>query len=156
MPAPPHWLSGLRRYLVVTVIANLFWETAHLPLYTIWTDGTPRENVIAVLHCTGGDVLIALSAWAFAVLLAGRPGWPVEAAGRVAVLTVMSGFAYTVYSEWLHTVVRQSWAYSPWMPVIPGFGMGLSPALQWLVIPLLALWSAGRDIGRRAVPGFAP
>jgi hypothetical protein len=154
--AHSNWLRGLRRYLVVTAIANLFWETAHLPLYTIWTDGTLRENVFAVLHCTGGDVLIALSAWAFAVLLAGRPGWPVEAAGRVAVLTVMAGFAYTVYSEWLHTAVRQSWTYSPWMPVIPGLGTGLSPALQWLVIPSLALWMAGRDVGRRAIPRFAP
>ena len=152
MTAASNWLRGLRRYLVVTAIANLFWETVHLPLYTIWTDGTMRENVFAVLHCTAGDVLIALSAWAFAVLLAGRPRWPAEAAGRVAVLTIMAGFAYTVYSEWLHTAVRQSWTYSPWMPVIPGLGMGLSPALQWLVIPSLALWVADRGIRRRAVP----
>lgn len=146
MTADSNWLSGLRRYLLVTAIANLFWETAHLPLYTIWTDGSPRENVIAVLHCTAGDVLIALSAWAFAVLLAGRPGWPIEAAWRVAVLTVVIGFAYTVFSEWLNTAVRQSWTYSQWMPVLPGLGMGLSPALQWLVIPSLALWAARRVI----------
>ena len=155
MTVHSNWLSGLRRYLMVTTIANLFWETAHLPLYTIWTDGTLRENVFAVLHCTGGDVLIALSAWAFAVLLAGRPCWPIEGTWRVAVLTVMAGFAYTLFSEWLNTAVRQSWTYSPWMPVLPGLGTGLSPALQWLVIPSLALWAAGRDIRRRAVPGFA-
>ncbi|MGE3279967.1 MAG: hypothetical protein AB7O13_03010 [Alphaproteobacteria bacterium] len=156
MSVPSNWLRGLRRYLVVTAIANLFWETAHLPLYTIWTDGTLRENVFAVLHCTGGDVLIALSAWAFAILVAGRPGWPVEATWRVAVLTVIAGFTYTLFSEWLNTTVRQSWTYSPWMPVLPGLGTGLSPAFQWLVIPSLALWAAGRDIRRGTVPGLAP
>jgi hypothetical protein len=31
-------------------------EAAHLPLYTIWTDGTIRDNAFAVLHCTMGDV----------------------------------------------------------------------------------------------------
>ena len=144
MIAATDWLHGLRRYLLVTAIVNLFWETAHLPLYTIWTDGTPRENVIAVLHCTGGDVLIALSVWASAVLLAGRPGWPVEAAWRVAALTVVAGFTYTAFSEWLNTAVRQSWTYSRWMPVIPGLGTGLSPALQWLVVPPMALWAARR------------
>ena len=155
MTGDSDWLRGLRRYLIVTAVASLFWETAHLPLYTIWTAGTPRENAIAVLHCTGGDILIALSAWAFAVLLAGRPGWPAETAWRVAVLTVAGGLAYTVFSEWLNTAVRQSWAYSELMPVLPYVGTGISPMLQWLVIPSLALWAAGPGFRPRAVPRFA-
>jgi hypothetical protein len=40
---------------------DLLWEAAHLPLYAIWTDGTIREKAFAVLHCTMGDVLIALA-----------------------------------------------------------------------------------------------
>ena len=156
MPSPLHWLSGLRRYLAVTAIANLFWETAHLPLYTVWSDGTPRDRLIAVVHCTGGDILIALSAWTFAVLLAGRPGWPAEATWRVAVLTVAAGLGYTVFSEWLNTAVRQSWAYSEMMPVLPFIGTGLSPMLQWLVIPLLALEAASRSGSQRVIPRFVP
>lgn len=37
------WLLALKAYLGVTAIANLAWETLHLPLYTIWTTGSPRE-----------------------------------------------------------------------------------------------------------------
>ncbi len=48
----------------------------------------------------------------------------------------MLGVVYTAFSEWLNLVVRQSWAYSPLMPVIGG--IGLTPLLQWLVIPPLA------------------
>jgi len=150
------WLQGLRRYIAVTAIADLIWEVAHLPLYTIWNEGEPREKLFAVLHCTAGDVLIALCAWAFAVVVAGRPGWPVEASSRIALLTITAGLVYTGFSEWLNTTVRQSWSYSEWMPVLPGLGMGLSPLLQWIAVPALALWVAVWSRRRRAVPRSAP
>ena len=59
-------------------------------------------------------------------------------------LAVAFGIAYTIYSEWLNTTVRQSWAHSPLMPVLPLIGTGLSPILQWLVVPSLALTLATR------------
>jgi hypothetical protein len=138
------WLFALRRYLAVSALGNALWELAHLPLYTIWSQGTPRDKLIAVSHCTAGDILIAISVWVFAVTVAGRPHWPAEGYWRVALLIVLSGLAYTAYSEWLNAAVRQSWTYSHLMPVIPGLGMGLSPMLQWLVIPSLALSAARR------------
>ena len=52
------WLPALRRYLAVMVLGNLAWEIAQLPLYTIWRTGTFGEKAFAVLHCTGGDLLI--------------------------------------------------------------------------------------------------
>src|SRR5205807_9351338 len=50
------------------------------------------------------------------------------------------GVAYTAFSEWLNIVVRQSWAYSERMPLIPlfGFRIGLSPLLQWIIVPATA------------------
>src|SRR3546814_11920967 len=56
------WLSVLRRYLLFVAGANLVWETLHLPLYTIWQDGTVEELAFAAVHSSGGDVLIARSA----------------------------------------------------------------------------------------------
>ncbi len=150
MKGDADWLQGLRRYLAVTAIANLIWEILHLPLYTIWTDGTPRDKAVAVLHCTGGDILLALGAWAIAVTVVGRPGWPAETFWRVAALVLLAGSIYTGFSEWLNTAVRRSWTYSEWMPVVPGLGEGLSPALQWIVIPALALWAAGPSRRRGA------
>lgn len=145
MNSDADWLEGLRTYLTVITIGNLIWEAAHLPLYTIWNDGAPREKLVAVLHCTGGDFLIALCAWAAAVIVAGRSGWPAEASRRVALLTIAAGLAYTGFSEWLNTAVRQSWTYSELMPVIPGLGVGWSPVLQWIAIPALALMDGRPD-----------
>ena len=47
-------------------------------------------------------------------------------------------------------VVRRNWSYSDLMPVIPSLGIGLSPVLQWVVIPALALWLAGWPAGAGA------
>lgn len=139
----PAWLPTLQRYLVFVAVANLLWESAHLPLYTLWETGTPSEMVFAVLHCTGGDVLIALSSLTLALFLVGNSAWPEERTRAVATLTIAFGLGYGVFSEWLNIEVRQSWAYRDLMPVIPVIETGLSPFLQWLVIPLAAFrWAA--------------
>lgn len=140
----PSWLDTLRRYVGFVAAANLLWEIAQLPLYTIWEKGTASETAFAVLHCTGGDVLIALACLVGALTLFGRASWPTEGAGTVAAVAVALGVAYTVYSEWWNVVMRGSWTYSNLMPVIPVLGVGLSPLLQWLVIPVLGLRWARR------------
>lgn len=123
------WLRTIRRYLLFSAVAHLAWETAHVPLYTLWTEGTPGEILFAVLHCTGGDLLIAISTLLLALLVAGTDRWPADNTGfrRVALLTVALAIAYTVFSEWLNTEVRGSWAYSLLMPVLPVLGTGVSP-----------------------------
>jgi hypothetical protein len=57
------------------------------------------------------------------------------------------GIGYTVFSEWLNVDVRATWAYTEQMPVLPPLGTGLTPLLQWLIIPTLtwALMARQRD-----------
>lgn len=141
----PDWLKAIRVYVAVVAIWNLLWEATHLPLYTIWTTGTLREKVFAVVHCTGGDLLIAVSALLLALCLIGDRAWPNVQFWPVALLTAGFGVTYTVFSEWLNLVVRQSWAYSELMPVLPWLGTGLSPLMQWIAIPIATLWLARRS-----------
>lgn len=144
----PDWLAALRGHLTVIAGGNLLWETLHLPLYTLWQTGTTDAKVFAVLHCTGGDLLIALASLTLALVLVGDRRWPEVGFWRVGALTLLFGLGYTIFSEWLNIVIRASWAYSDWMPVVPILGMevGLSPLLQWLVVPGLALaWARRSD-----------
>lgn len=143
------WLGGLRRYLGCVAAANLAWETAQLPLYAIWTEGTPQEIAFAVAHCTAGDLLIALSSLIAGLVIAGDKSWPAKRFWAVAGVAVAVGVAYTIFSEWLNLVVRESWAYSDLMPIVPILGTGLSPLAQWTIIPLAGLvWA--RQITRSA------
>jgi hypothetical protein len=119
---------------------NLGWELLQLPLYTIWWTEPWSRIVFALLPCTAGDLMIGSLALCAALLLVGQ-GWPREphTRVRVIVLTTLLGVGYTVASEWLNVVVRQTWAYTQAMPRLPLFGTGLSPVLQWLLLPGLAL-----------------
>ncbi len=143
---PAHWLSAIRRYLLFIAAANLVWEFAQLPLYTIWREGTAEEIVFAAVHCTGGDVLIAMSALIGSLIVTGGHAWPVARYRLVAALTVATGLAYTIFSEWLNTEIRGAWAYADIMPVVPIIDSGLSPLAQWIVIPLVGFWWARRPL----------
>lgn len=134
----------LRRYFLFVALANLAWEMAQLPLYTLWWESSIGQIAFAVVHCTGGDLLIATASLTLALLFFADRDWPEEGFFKVVVATVAFGVVYTVFSEWLNTEIRGSWAYTDWMPVVPILGTGLSPLAQWLVIPLAAFWWARR------------
>lgn len=116
-----------------------------MPLYQLWEEGTSKEIVFAAVHCTGGDILIALVSITAALILTNNYNWPKRNVRKVITLTIVFGFLYTVFSEWLNIEVREAWAYSDLMPVIPIIEMGLSPALQWVVVPTISLWWASKS-----------
>jgi hypothetical protein len=118
MTVSSNWLTALRAYLATVAGADLVWETLHLPLYTLWRTGTVGEKIFAVVHCTFGDLLIALATLALALILVGHRDWPARRFTQVAALTLFFGLGYTIFSEWLNVIVRKSWAYSSLMPVI--------------------------------------
>lgn len=142
MSPPNHdersWSSALRRYLLASAVLHLVWEIAQLPLYTIWSEALGRK-AFAVIHCTLGDLMIAGLSLVGALAFAARPDWPRSGSREIALVVIGSGVAYTVYSEWLNVNVRGSWAYAPLMPTLPILGTGLTPFLQWIVVPVLAL-----------------
>ena len=129
------WLAGL----------NLAWEAFQIPLYTIWTEASAGSIAFAIFHCTLGDVLIGSASLALALIL-GREGLVAQWHWRrIVALMLVLGPGYTMFSEWLNTVLFR-WSYSELMPTLSlaGIEIGVSPLLQWLVIPPLALSLARR------------
>ncbi len=138
--SPSDWPRALRWYLGVSLVAHLAWEIVQLPLYTLWTTGTFREQAFAVVHCTVGDVMIAGLTLLAALAVLGRPTWPAAGGRPVWLATLMLGVGYTIFSEWLNVSVRGSWTYSDLMPTLPPLGTGLAPLVQWIVVPTFVLW----------------
>jgi hypothetical protein len=136
------WLSAWRRYASVTFAANLAWEFIHAPLYTLWRTESSGTIVFSVLHCTAGDLIIGGIALLAALVIAGHSDWPHRRFFAIAGLTILFGLGYTLYSEWSNVYVRQTWAYTEAMPLI--FGIGLTPILQWLIVPTLAFFAVRR------------
>lgn len=141
----PFW-----RFLMILGFFNFAWESAQLPLYTIWRNGSSKDIGFAVVHCTAGDLLIALICAVASLALLGWQ-WPIKTREKALFLALFTLFSltYTIFSEWFNTTVRTSWEYSPLMPVVPPLNTGISPLLQWLTMPFLAFWLEGRKTPTR-------
>jgi hypothetical protein len=135
----PHWYQDRStlgfvalRYVPVLGASNLLWEIAHLPLYTVWAEGSPRFLAFVVAHCTVGDVVIGILALLIALVATRARAVETWRWRRVALFLVIPAVGYTALSEWINTVARGSWAYSALMQVVNlgGFEIGLSPLLQ--------------------------
>lgn len=138
-------------YLPWFAALSLAWEAMHVRLYALWTEVAPAYIAFAVLHCTLGDVLIGASALLLALILSGAAGFAEWRPTRIALLTTLLGTAYTVWSEWMNVTLLRSWSYADAMPRVPigDFEIGLTPLLQWLIVPSLALLAAGRTFHRQ-------
>ena len=116
------------------LLLNFAWEPLQTPLnadasqpwrYLLWTRA----------HCTGGDVLILLAAHAVTALAARERRWARRERRAPILAFILTGLAYTAWSEWFNTRISLSWAYAELMPTV--FGIGAAPLLQWLVIPTI-------------------
>jgi len=129
------------RYVPLLGLLNLLWESAQLPFYTLWREAPAPFIAYAVVHCTLGDMVIGTLALVLALIATRARALETWRWQRIALALVIPALGYTVLSEWVNTVARAGWEYSDLMPIVRfnGLAIGLSPLLQWLVIPPLAL-----------------
>lgn len=136
---PQVWRFVFVRYPLVFTPISLLWEIAQLPLYRLWSEAPSASIAYAVIHCTLGDMFIGVVALLIALVATRARGFERWHWARIGMCTITLGFTYTIFSEWLNTSMRMSWAYSEWMPLTPFISLGVSPLLQWLVVPTIAL-----------------
>jgi hypothetical protein len=125
-------------WTILSLALHLVWEVAQIPLYTLWREAAPATIAWAVVHCTAGDGLIALATFALACAWSRRVDWPWRSLSRGLPVLLVSGVAYTAFSEWRNVYRLGLWAYSEQMPMI--MGIGALPLAQWIVVPVVALW----------------
>ena len=142
------WPIVLRHYLAISLALHLAWEIAQLPLFTI-SEEPWQKQAFAVFHCTLGDGMIAGLSLLLALAAVAAPTWPEQGLVKTWALMLILGVGYTIYSEWINVSVRGSWAYNSSMPRLPILGTGISPVLQWIVVPTLSLHLATRRSKRQ-------
>ena len=99
------WRVFSRVYLPFMGAANLAWEVAQLPLYSLWTEASRPEIAFAVLHCTLGDLMIAASTFFLAVIVAQARIFPLQRIGLVMFMATLLGVSYTTLSEFVNTAI---------------------------------------------------
>lgn len=147
-------LTGLPEFNVMlfALLLNYPWEFIQVPLFAGMAEAAHWEAVKVCSRAALGDAVIVLVAyWGVAALGRGRP-WIESPGWRDVALLSLIGVGITVVIEGLalHGGWLASWRYSAAMPIIPGLGIGLSPVLQWVVLPPLVVALATRQLrGRR-------
>ncbi len=138
-----------RRWIAVILITfalHFAWEMAQHSLYLQMQSKSFWRATAICARATVGDLVITTIAFSAAAMSGGR-SWPLlrrRLSPTLIFLTV--GMILTIGYE-CYAVFTGKWAYDERMPQI--FGIGLSPLLQWIVIPLLEI-AAFRVIWRRA------
>ncbi len=99
----------------------------------IWATADRSTVAAAVLHCSLGDVAIALGMFALAGLVLRSADWPRSCPWSGGAIAVIGAMTFTTWSEWYNVYRTGSWAYASGMPTI--FGIGVSPLMQWLILP---------------------
>ncbi len=129
-------------------LLNLPWELWQVPLFD-WMPMAPHwEAVKSCSRAAAGDAAIALMAyWAVALVVRNR-AWVVAPNASQTLAFAGCGVVTTALIERLALggLWLQDWSYSPLMPLVPGLGIGLSPLIQWLVLPPLVIWLVRRQL----------
>ena len=129
----PGFIARAGLWSALAFVLNVTWEVAQARLYTLWASADDLAIAGALLHCSLGDVMIALTMFAVASILLWHADWPTSRPWAGGVVVVTGAMAFTVWSEWYNVYRVGNWGYTASMPLI--FGIGLSPLLQWLILP---------------------
>lgn len=117
------------------LLLNFIWEIWQAPLFQGMDELTHFE---VTLHCTLaalGDVSILLAAFWIIALTARSRRWIIHPRAIQAIGFIAIGIAITVVIEAIATHVLNRWQYAAVMPTLPILGTGITPILQWLIIP---------------------
>ena len=118
----------------LSFLLNYAWEIGHCPLYTVCMYDGPHIIFLA-LASLADVIMVGLLYFGFALIY--RNGlWIMHlTASRVFWLILVGGAGATV-SEIAH-LSTGNWAYTNRMPIIPGIEVGLTPVLQFTILPVL-------------------
>jgi hypothetical protein len=91
-------------------------------------------------HCfvaSLGDGLILLLIFAVGWIAFHEPNWFRQPGVSGYLLMLAAGLGIGVAVEWIGVHIAQRWKYTELMPIVPGFGVGVVPVTQMIVLPPL-------------------
>jgi hypothetical protein len=129
----PRAMARAGLWSALAFVLNLAWEIAHVRLYTIWAVGGWHECRMGAVSLHLGRCRDCARDVRAGRRHARRQGLAISRPWAGGAIVVAGAMAYTAWSEWYNVYRVGNWGYTASMPLV--FGIGLSPLLQWLVLP---------------------
>ena len=133
--------------LVFSFLLNLLWETIQAPLFIFDQQSSALLLTGCLLFCSGVDAFMTLTSYCALSVVARSRYWFLTRRLSHWVSFVGIGLVLALASEYTAIHYRNLWQYSGRMPVIPDLDIGLTPILQWLILPPLVLILLTRACG---------
>lgn len=123
--------------LIIAVLAfllNFVWEVLQLPLYK--DAAYDVEHIAFCALASVADALMVLLLYLCFALINKKPFWAQDMVfPQVFALIIIGGIGAIIF-EIAHTAAG-NWDYADSMPMLPLVNVGLSPVLQFLLLPAL-------------------
>jgi hypothetical protein len=133
---------------VFALLLNWPWEFLQVPFFREMPSAEHWEGVRTCTRAALGDAVIMLVAYWTVSVRSGRY-WLLRPSASQLCVFLAVGLAITVVIEKLAVsrLWMDGWSYSDLMPLVPFLDVGLTPVLQWIVLPPLAVWFCKRQLG---------
>lgn len=138
-----------KRYVLTIILAafllNAVWEILQIPLYV---EGvyTWSHILFCLLASVADAIMVLLIYFGFGMIYKNALWIQNLNTSRIAFLVLAGGIG-AILAETRHLSIG-TWSYAESMPIIPIVNVGLSPVLQFMILPLLIYWVAFKVIGR--------
>ena len=123
------------------------WEMLQAPLYIGMAEAPHWSATLSCLVATLGDCVLFLVAFEMTAAIFRNRHWIRTATFLQVFWFTAIGLIVTVLIE--EAAVRGigwNWRYTALMPRLPLLGTGLSPVLQWMILPPLVMWLVRRQL----------
>ncbi len=132
---------AFKRYLLITLVLslllNLAWEVIQMPLYK-----DASFDIQAIAFCGLAavvDAIMVLLIYFVLALIYKEPLWIKHLNLKRTLIIVLIGGTGAVLVEIWH-LSQDNWDYASSMPILPFVNVGLSPVLQFMLLPVLSYY----------------
>ena len=134
--------------LILAVLLNFAWEMAQMPLYKNMQPGLQSTIFCGVASIADG-ILVMLMYYSFALVYK-ETFWLQKHKSKRIFALMMAGGIGAVVAEIRH-LSSGSWSYTDAMPLVPVVNVGLSPVLQFMLLPAIIYYLSFRIIKMKTI-----
>lgn len=123
--------------LLLAFIINFAWEIIQSPLYYV-AYYSVQHIAFCALASVADAIMVLLIYFSFALIYK-NPLWIKNLTALRIFVLMLVGAIGAIVAEMRH-LSAGNWAYDKSMPILPAVDVGLSPVLQFMLLPVLIFW----------------
>ena len=132
--------SLIVKMFIIALVLNLAWELSQGPLYSGFSYNAEQMSFCALASIA--DAVMVILLYYALTLIYKNLHWIYEFTVLRTILIMLIGGIGAVLAEAKY-LKAGSWSYNDSMPIIPYTNVGLSPILQFIILPALIYFLSG-------------